>query len=362
MERKIQPVTAVILVVTLILSAASTYIVLNTTHLQNQRIEGLSVESEESQGRLEELELAVGGFTQELDDLTATREQLQYLLDKLVEIKGLMNNSMGDIDVIQSDIDELVVNLSAVSSYLTGVEEGIVGLQEDLSSHLNQTPARVYETVRKSVVIIRTDDKQGSGFVWMDEGYILTNWHVVNETSTVNVEFHDGTRVQGTVIGLDAYSDVAVLNISGGPRDAVPLELGNSSEIWVGQEIVAIGNPLGVSGSLSSGFISQVNEKLDLPPLIVPVLQLDLSVAPGSSGGPLLDLKGNVLGITNAGTFFGFNFAVPSNMVRRVATSIVEKGYFRHPLVGFWGVLLTPETIEDYNVVNINPYQNGILV
>jgi S1-C subfamily serine protease len=105
-----------------------------------------------------------------------------------------------------------------------------------------------------------------------------------------------------------------------------------------------------------------MNEKIDLPPLIVPVLQLDVTIAPGSSGGPLLDLHGNVLGITNAGTFYGFNFAVPSNVVRRVAESITATGEFRHPLVGFWGVLLTPEVVEDYNLVNVDMYQHGILI
>ena len=203
---------------------------------------------------------------------------------------------------------------------------------------------------------------QGSGFVWKTQNYILTNWHVVNETDTVTVEFYDGTRRPATVLGLDAYSDVAVLSISGVPDGAVPLELGNSSEIYIGQQVVAIGNPLGYSGSLSSGVISQMNEKIDLPPLIIPVLQIDVTIAPGSSGGPLLDLHGNVLGITNAGTFYGFNFAVPSNVVKRVAESMLATGEYRHPLVGFWGVLLTPEVVEEYNLVNVDLYQNGLLI
>jgi len=224
------------------------------------------------------------------------------------------------------------------------------------------SPASVYESSRKSVVIIRAETKQGSGFMWRSENYILTNWHVVNETSEITVEFYDGTRRPATVLGLDAYSDVAVLTVTGAPEEAVPLTLGNSTEIYIGQQVVAIGNPLGYSGSLSSGFISQVNEKIDLPPLIVPVLQLDVTIAPGSSGGPLLDLHGNVLGITNAGTFYGFNFAVPANIARRVANSILDVGYYRHPLVGFWGMILTPEVVEDMSLANVDPYQYGILV
>jgi S1-C subfamily serine protease len=99
-----------------------------------------------------------------------------------------------------------------------------------------------------------------------------------------------------------------------------------------------------------------------LPPLIVPVLQLDITIAPGSSGGPLLDLYGNVVGITNAGTLYGFNFAVPSNIVKRVASSLIESGYYRHPLVGFWIVELTPESIRELNILNVEPFQTGLLV
>ena len=105
-----------------------------------------------------------------------------------------------------------------------------------------------------------------------------------------------------------------------------------------------------------------MNEKIDLPPLIISVLQIDVIIALGSSGGPLLDLQSNVLSITNAGTFYGFNFAVPSNVVERVAESILATEEFRHPLVGFWGAVLTPEVVDDYNLVNVDLYQYGILV
>jgi len=125
---------------------------------------------------------------------------------------------------------------------------------------------------------------------------------------------------------------------------------------------VAVGNPLGLTGSLSSGYISQVNKMIELEPIIVPVLQLDITIAPGSSGGPLLDLSGDVVGITNAGTAYGFNFAVPSNIVSRVARSLIEVGEYRHPLVGFRGYELTPETIRDLNILNLDPFQTGLLI
>ncbi|MEM2969557.1 MAG: PDZ domain-containing protein, partial [Candidatus Bathyarchaeia archaeon] len=97
-------------------------------------------------------------------------------------------------------------------------------------------------------------------------------------------------------------------------------------------------------------------------PIIVPVVQLDISLAPGNSGGPLLDMSGNVVGITNAGTSYGFNFAIPSNIISRVAASLIEKGYYNHPFVGVYLLELTPEVIKQYNLINVESYQMGLLV
>ena len=192
--------------------------------------------------------------------------------------------------------------------------------------------------------------------------YIVTNWHVVEGATDIEVEFYDRTREKATLIGADAYSDVAVIRVESAPIDARPLNLGDSSELWIGRQVAAIGNPLGLTGSLSTGYISQINRLLDIPPIIVPVLQLDITIAPGSSGGPLLDLSGDVVGITNAGTGFGFNFAVPSNIAKRVASSLIDKGSYSHPLVGFSGVELNPETIRSLNILNVEPFQTGLLI
>jgi S1-C subfamily serine protease len=187
---------------------------------------------------------------------------------------------------------------------------------------------------------------------------------VVRNETDIEIKFYDGTTRKASAAGSDPYSDVAVLMIPSSPPDAKPLQLGNSSKLWIGQQVVAIGNPLGLTGSLSSGYISQINKLIEIisVPIMVPVLQLDITVAPGSSGGPLFDLSGNVVGITNAGTLYGFNFAVPSSIVKRVASSIIEKGYYRHPYVDFQGVELNPETIRELNILNVEPFQTGLLV
>jgi S1-C subfamily serine protease len=360
MSQRNQQISTAILVIAILLSSYSLYSVYQTDNLRKDEIEDLRSKADEVDLRISEILTNLENLSTEIENLSNIKQGLENLSANLEEIKELVSDSDEDIDTLRTDFEALTESLTGISEELTRVEETITGFEEELAGISSATPANVYESARKSVVIIRADTVQGSGFVWRTQSHILTNWHVVNETDTVTVEFYDGTRRSATVLGLDAYSDVAVLSISGVPDEAVPLELGNSSEIYVGQQVVAIGNPLGYSGSLSSGFISQVNERIELPPLIIPVLQLDVTIAPGSSGGPLLDLQGNVLGITNAGTFFGFNFAIPSNIVNRVAESILTTGEFQHPLVGFWGVLLTPEVVEEYNLVNVDMYQNGI--
>jgi S1-C subfamily serine protease len=125
-----------------------------------------------------------------------------------------------------------------------------------------------------------------------------------------------------------------------------------------------VGAPLGLTGSLSSGHISQLNKRIEVSgvPLVVDVMQLDLSIAPGSSGGPLLDLEARVLGITNAGAGFGINFAIPSNVISRVTSSIVEKGYYQHPYVGLSSRDLDPDVIEELRVQNVSPDQTGMMI
>jgi S1-C subfamily serine protease len=145
------------------------------------------------------------------------------------------------------------------------------------------------------------------------------------------------------------------------PDEAEPLTLSNQS-IDVGQQVLAIGNPLGSTDSLSVGYVSQVNKLLDIEPIIVPVFQLDLTITFGSSGGPLLDLSGNVIGVTNAGTFFGLNYAIPLNILQRVIPSLISEGEYKHPFVGVSIIALTPQLITESNISNIDPYQNGLLI
>jgi len=306
-------VLAVICVVSVIFSTVSLVLILNTIRVQEAQLRQLQGEIGETRGRINEVELALSNLT----------------------------NRLGNIN--QSFID-------------------LSRLEETIGHLLNQTPANVYESVYRSVVVIRTPLGQGSGFFYNESTLILTNWHVVESETDIEVEFYNGSRTRASLVGTDAYADVAIIRVTSAPPGARPLSLVDSSELYIGQQVVAVGNPLGLTGSLSSGYISQTNKLIDLEPIVVPVLQLDITIAPGSSGGPLLDLSGDVVGITNAGTAYGFNFAVPSNIIKRVAQSLIEVGEHRHPLVGFRGVELTPETIRDLNILNLDAFQSGLLI
>ena len=274
------------------------------------------------------------------------------------------------IDEMNSRINPVESEQSSLSNQISDILEALSSdndeLREIIESLQTQSPKDVYETVHKSVVVVRTDSGQGSGFLFgaSDDNYILTNWHVIEGASEIEVEFYDRTISNAVLIGTDAYSDVAVIMSEKTPIDSKPLRLVNSSNLSIGQQLVAIGNPLGREGSLSSGIVSQINMKLNLEevPILVPVIQIDLTIAPGNSGGPLLDLNGNVVGITNAGTDYGFNFAIPSNIVSRVSSSIIEKGYYNHALVGITSITLTPENIQTNNMKNIKSSQKGMLI
>lgn len=235
------------------------------------------------------------------------------------------------------------------------------------------SPQEVFKLAEKSVVQIVTkiitplgmESGQGSGFVYNSEGYIVTNFHVVEDAASVEVRFIDGSTFKAKVVGTDPYSDLAVLKIEGLPEDAKPLTLGDSSNLQVGDTVVAIGNPYGLGGTMTLGIVSQLGRLLTAPGgyLIVDVIQTDAAVNPGNSGGPLLNLKGEVIGVNTAiisptGAFAGIGFAIPSNTVKVVAPDLISQGYHPHPWVGVRGIDITPSLAEKLNL----PVSRGFLI
>lgn len=221
----------------------------------------------------------------------------------------------------------------------------------------------LFASVEKSVVQITdssetspTESRLGSGFVYDNNGHIITNNHVVNGGGRLDVTFLDGTVYRASLIGADPYTDLAVLYVQGVPADKLsPLPLADSSRIRVGEQVAAIGNPFGLSGSMSAGIVSGLGRLIPAQEAgsfsIPDVIQIDAPINPGNSGGPLLNMRGEVIGINSAifsttGQFAGVGFAVPSNTIAKVAPSLITKGGFRHAWLGVSGTDMTPGIAE----------------
>lgn len=195
----------------------------------------------------------------------------------------------------------------------------------------------------------------GSGFVYNDSGYIISNEHVVGEAEEITVTFSNGDTVEASLVATDPYSDIGVIKVDPSKVENLePLNLGDSSGLEVGERVIAIGNPFGLSRTVTTGIVSQTGRLLQTETgySIPSVIQIDAAINPGSSGGPLLDFGGRVIGITTAietqtGTFTGVGFAVPSALVRKVVADLIEKGEYKHPWIGIGGQNVTFEIAEE---------------
>jgi S1-C subfamily serine protease len=329
--------------------------------------------------------------------------------------------SSSDAQILNNDITSPnnLTNRSGTGLTGSASDIGINNTVQDL------TLPELFEKAERSVVQVTASSEAGgqnlsrsgigSGFVYNNNGSIVTNYHVISTSAgsltnqpqgesgskvDINVAFKDGTIYPATLVGADPFSDIAVIDV---PEEAknklVPLPVGNSSELRVGQQVVAIGNPFGLSGSMTEGIVSGLgrlipsseDERLprtpedapappadpsipgtppsdegppSFPPSIpdedarntvrmgsfsIPdVVQTDAPINPGNSGGPLLDLRGNVIGMNTAifsstGESAGVGFAIPSNTVNKVVPSLISSGVYQHPWLGISGTDVTPE-------------------
>ena len=232
-----------------------------------------------------------------------------------------------------------------------------LGDESILSVEKNLSLVELFEKSEEGVVQIQVDkDGQntgsvGSGFVYDNLGHIITNAHVVDGASKATVTFLDGSQYDAEIIGKDKFTDIAVIKVSEKPRLLHPLQIGDSSQLHVGEQVAAIGNPFGLSGSMTSGIVSQMGRLLpsqDSGFSIPDVIQTDAAINPGNSGGPLLNLRGEVVGINTAiqsssGEFSGVGFAIPSNTAIKIVPSLIEDGEYHHPWIGISGRDIDPD-------------------
>ena len=198
----------------------------------------------------------------------------------------------------------------------------------------------------------------GSGFVFDKKGHIITNAHVVEDAIKVVVTFLDGRSYNAEIVGVDTFTDIAVIKVNADLSLLSPIFLGDSSNLQVGEAIAAIGNPFGLSGSMTSGIVSQLDRLLPLDAgySIPDVIQTDAAINPGNSGGPLLNMRGEIVGINTAiqsttGEFTGVGFAIPSQTVAKIVPILIKNGEYKHPWIGISGRDIGPDLAK---VLNLN--------
>ena len=204
----------------------------------------------------------------------------------------------------------------------------------------------------------------GSGFLYDDQGHIVTNNHVVSGADSLDVLLSNGTNLPATVVGTDPYYDLAVVKIDLPTGTASALTLGDSDSLKVGQTVIAIGNPFGLDRTLTTGVISALGRRIetDAGTAIGQAIQTDAAINPGNSGGPLLDAHGRVVGINTAinspsGGSVGIGFAVPVNIIKQVVPSLISAGHYAHPSLGVQVAELGTEVNS-----NDSNLQHGLLI
>lgn len=236
--------------------------------------------------------------------------------------------------------------------------DSIVSDESSRSDTLDSSLTQIFEQTESGIISITATKSGitgvGSGFVFDVTGNIITNNHVVKNAEKIIVTFIDGRSYKAEIVGNDEYSDLAVIKIEPNKMILNPLKIGNSDLLRVGEQVTAIGNPYGLSGSMTAGIVSQIGRLLPSQGSgfsIPDVIQTDAAINPGNSGGPLLNMKGEVVGVTTAiystdGDFSGVGFAVPSSTVSKIIPFLIEDGSYKHSWIGITSVNITPDIAE----------------
>jgi len=268
---------------------------------------------------------------------------------------SLLGGVLGGVGVMAFSDRSPAEPETQTSQLLQGIRENSVIETVDIPTGTLMTPAQVYAANVNSTVGITTSittnfwgyqttsAASGSGFILSSDGYILTNFHVIEDSSAITVTCYDGTSYEARLVGFDESNDIAVLKIEA--QDLPPVILGSSDNMNVGDSVLAIGNPLGeLTFSLTAGTVSALDRQVTMSNgATMNLIQTDCAINSGNSGGALFNLYGEVVGITNAkyssssaseASIDNIGFAIPINSVRSIVESIIEKGYISKPYIG----------------------------
>jgi len=274
--------------------------------------------------------------------------------------------------------------LPSVEATATSESKSTLPNQVLAYSEGGDTLVNIYKNANPGVVSIlvyssQGAEGQGSGFVYDLDGHIITNYHVIENANEIEIDFPEGTRTRGKVIGTDVDSDLAVIKVDV-PKDVLhPLPLGNSSDLEVGQFVIAIGSPFGFSGTMTTGIVSALGRILDsmrssnsgISYAAGDTIQTDAAINPGNSGGPLLNLQGEVVGVNRAiysgslgvfssTSYSGIGFAIPIDIVKRVVPSLINKGSYDYPYLGISS--MDGLTMDEIEAMGFDPNIPGVYV
>ncbi len=257
---------------------------------------------------------------------------------------------------------------------------------DGLVAVLQNTYEQVYQQVNPSVVNIQVSAAGlqgaqgglGSGFVWDEQGHIVTNNHVIEDATQITVTFMNGEEVDARLVGSDPDADLAVIKVDPSEVELRPVTMADSSQVRVGQIAIAIGNPYGLSGTMTQGIVSALSRSLPVSSdnafsggtyTIPDIIQTDAAINPGNSGGVLVDIEGRVIGVTTAirsstNSNSGIGFVIPANIVSRIVPALIEDGSYQHPRIGISGVTVSralakemglPEDLKGVLVISVTP-------
>lgn len=297
---------------------------------------------------------------------TAVASQAAAPAAPVPEAGDVLDALQSTLGAIYERVNPSVVNIQVVqdasAAIMQGLPEGLPGLPE--IPGLPTNPDLPQGSPQAMAL--------GSGFVWDDQGHIVTNNHVVEGAKKISVTFSDDTTVPAEVVGTDPDSDLAVIKVDLPADRLQPVEVADSTGVKVGQLAVAIGNPFGLEGTMTVGFVSALGRSLPVgsgsavgPSFTIPdVIQTDAPINPGNSGGVLVDADGKVIGVNTAiesqtGQNSGIGFAVPSAIVLRVVPALIDEGAYVHPWLGISGTTLTSDLAK---AMDLDEQQRGALV
>ena len=248
------------------------------------------------------------------------------------------------------------------------VEPAAETVLEAESAHSQISLVEIFEMSEAGVVRITVHRNEtvsepgsvGSGIVFSKMGHIVTNAHVIEDAIRTEVTFLDGRAYKAEIVGADRHTDLAVVKVDADPELLMPLQIGDSGTLKVGEDVAAIGNPFGLSGSMTSGIVSQLDRRLPVEETgfsIPDVIQTDAAINPGNSGGPLLNMRGEVVGVntaitTSTGQFAGVGFAIPSQTVVKIVPSLIADGGYDHPWIGVSGRDMDPALADALNLTD----------